>query len=51
MNADLDFSGYKAAIERSEYDKITTNGSVDLRNVKYISKAYPTGIQHHKNSA
>ena len=44
MNADLDFSGYKAAIEKSEYDKITTRGTLDLRNVKYISKAYPTGI-------
>ena len=44
MNADLDFSGYKAAIEKSEYDKITTKGSVDLRNVKYVSKAYPTGV-------
>lgn len=44
MSADLDFSGYKTAIEKSEYDKIKTSGSVDLRNVKYISKDYPTGI-------
>ncbi|TMI85256.1 MAG: AsmA family protein, partial [Bacteroidetes bacterium] len=44
MNADFDFSGSKAAIEKSEYDKITTNGSVDLRHVKYIAKDYPTGI-------
>jgi len=50
MNADLDFSGYKAAIEKSEYDKITTKGTVDLRNVKYVSKAYPTGVNIMKTA-
>ncbi len=44
MNADLNFSGYKAAIEKSEYDKINTSGIVDFRNIKYTSKDYPTGI-------
>ena len=44
MNADLKFSGYKAAIERSEYDKINTSGTLDFRNIKYISKDYPTGM-------
>jgi hypothetical protein len=44
MNADLNFSGYKAAIEKSEYDKINTAGIVDFRNIKYTSKDYPTGI-------
>ena len=50
MDADLDFSGYIAAIEKSEYDKITTNGSVDLHHVKYISKEYPTGVNIIKTS-
>jgi hypothetical protein len=44
MNADLNFSGYKAAIEKSDYDKINAAGTVDFRNLKYISKDYPTGI-------
>jgi len=50
MDADLDFSGYKAAIEKSEYDKITTKGNVDLHHVKYISKEYPTGVNIIKTS-
>ena len=44
MNADLNFSGYKSAIEKSEYDKVNTTGMVDFRNIKYTSKDYPTGI-------
>jgi hypothetical protein len=44
MNADLNFSGYKSAIQKSEYDKINTAGTVDFRNIKYVSKDYPTGI-------
>jgi AsmA-like protein len=50
MDADLDFSGYKAAIEKAEYDKITTTGTVDLHHVKYVSKAYPTGVNIIKTS-
>ena len=44
MNADLNFSGNKMAIEKSQYDKINAQGTVDFRNVKYVSKDYPTGI-------
>jgi len=50
MNADLNFSGYKAAIEKSEYDKINTTGTVDFKNVKYTSKDYPTGINIAKST-
>jgi len=50
MDADLDFSGYKAAIEKAEYDKIATTGTVDLHHVKYVSKEYPTGVNIIKTS-
>jgi len=50
MNADLHFSGYKSAIEKSEYDKLNTTGTVNLRNIKYISKDYPTGISIVKSA-
>ena len=51
MNADLSFSGYKTAIEKSEYDKINAEGTVDFRNVKYTSKDYPTGINISKQNS
>ncbi|HEX6847712.1 MAG TPA: AsmA-like C-terminal region-containing protein [Chitinophagaceae bacterium] len=44
LNADLGFNGNKAAIDRSEYDKIAINGTATLNNLKYVSKDYPTGI-------
>jgi len=44
MNADLKFSGNKTAIDKSQYDKIHTTGTVDLQNIKYRSKDYPDGI-------
>lgn len=44
LNADLSFSGTKAAIDKKEYDKINTSGSAELANLKYISKDYPTGV-------
>jgi len=50
MNADLSFSGYKAAIERSEFDKLNTQGTVEFRNVKYTSKDYPSGISIKKTA-
>lgn len=50
MNADLHFSGYKAAIEKSQYDKINTTGTVNLRNIKYTSRDYPTGISIAKSA-
>jgi AsmA-like C-terminal region len=50
MNADLSFSGYKSAIQKSEYDRINTTGTVDFRNIKYVSKDYPTGINITKTA-
>jgi hypothetical protein len=43
-NADMDFAGSRTAIRKSEYDKITLNGSADFININYKSKDYPTGI-------
>jgi len=50
MNADLSFSGYKSAIQKSQYDRINTTGTVDLRNIKYVSKDYPTGVNITKTA-
>jgi len=50
MNADLNFSGYKAALEKSDYSKLNTDGAVEFRNVKYISKDYPSGINITKTA-
>lgn len=44
LNADMGFSGNKTAIDKGEYDKILLNGSANLKDVKYASKDYPTGI-------
>jgi len=44
LNADLGFNGNKTAIDKGEYDKILVNGTANLKDVKYISKDYPTGI-------
>ncbi|MGC4038099.1 MAG: AsmA-like C-terminal region-containing protein [Chitinophagaceae bacterium] len=44
LNADVSFSGNKTAIDKKEYDKINTTGTVELNNVKYVSKDYPTGV-------
>ncbi|MBS1608238.1 MAG: hypothetical protein JSS70_05610 [Bacteroidetes bacterium] len=44
LNADLNFSGNKTAIDKKEYDKISTSGTAELTNVKYVSKDYPTGV-------
>jgi len=44
LAADLSFKGNKSAIDKKEYDKINTSGTLDLANIHYISKAYPAGI-------
>ena len=44
LNADLDFSGNKTAIDKEEYDKINIEGTAGLNNLKYFSKDYPGGI-------
>ena len=44
VNADLEFNGNKASIDKGEYDKIGINGNAVLTNLKYVSKDYPKGI-------
>src|SRR4030095_9644866 len=44
LNADLGFSGNKAAIDKGEYDKILINGDMIINNLKYVSKDYPKGV-------
>ena len=44
LNADVNFSGNKTAIDKKEYDKIYTSGTAELANVKYKAKDYPTGV-------
>jgi hypothetical protein len=44
LNADINFSGSKADIDKKNYDKINTTGTADLSNVSYVSKEYPGGV-------
>ena len=44
MGADISFSGSKADIDKKNYDKINTTGTVNLNNVSYVSKEYPAGV-------
>lgn len=48
VNADLAFSGSKAAIDKKQYDQISTSGLVNLSNINYVSKEYPKGAQISK---
>ncbi|HEV8285335.1 MAG TPA: AsmA-like C-terminal region-containing protein [Chitinophagaceae bacterium] len=45
LDADLNFSGSKADIDKKNYERINATGVVNLANVHYISKDYPDGIQ------
>ena len=44
LAADLNFSGSKAYIDKKNYDRIQTSGTVDLSDVHYVSKDYPEGV-------
>lgn len=44
MQADLKFNGNKSAIDKKEYEKINTAGTVKLSGVHYVSKDYPEGV-------
>ena len=44
LNADIGFAGNKTAITKKQYDKINLSGTANVNNLKYVSKAYPTGI-------
>lgn len=45
LAADVSFKGNKAAIDKKEYDKINTSGTLSLTGLNYASKAYPDGIK------
>ncbi len=40
----IKFAGSKDMIEKNQYDKIQTEGTINLSNLKYVSKDYPTGF-------
>jgi hypothetical protein len=44
LDADVSFSGSKADIDKKNYDKINTTGTVNLNKVSYVSKEYPAGV-------
>ena len=44
MAGDISFSGTKQAIDKKDYDKIKTSGTLNLRNINYTSKDYPDGF-------
>ena len=45
LNADIAFKGNKSSIDKSQYDKINTSGTLSLSDLSYISKDYPGGIK------
>lgn len=45
LNADMNFAGSKADIDKGAYDKISLSGRADLKGVEYVSKDYPTGVK------
>ena len=45
LNADVSFSGNKSSIDKSQYEKIATAGTLNVNNVVYASKAYPGGVK------
>ena len=45
LAADVSFKGNKSAIDKKEYDKINTSGTLNLTGLNYASKAYPDGIK------
>ena len=45
LDADLSFSGSKKDIDAKNYERINTNGVVNLTRVNYVSKDYPKGVR------
>lgn len=45
LDADISFSGSKADIDKKNYEKINTTGTVNLSNLSYVSKEYPAGVR------
>jgi AsmA-like C-terminal region len=44
LDGDVSFNGSKADIDKKNYDKINTTGTVNFNNVRYVSKEYPGGV-------
>ena len=38
------FSGNKQAVDKKDYDKIKSSGTLNLKNINYTSKDYPDGF-------
>jgi len=45
LNADIAFKGNKSSIDKSQYDKINTSGTLNLSDLSYASKDYRGGIK------
>ncbi len=45
LTANVAFKGNKSSIDKKEYDKINSSGTLNLVNLNYSSKAYPDGIK------
>ena len=44
LSGDIKFSGNKGAIDKKEYDKISSSGNLLLNNILYRSMDYPDGL-------
>jgi hypothetical protein len=44
LDADVNFSGSKADIDKKNYENINTSGTLNFNKVNYISKEYPEGV-------
>ncbi len=45
VTSDVSFSGKMSAIEKEEYEKITTKGDVKLKNFEFSTPDFPQGIK------
>ncbi|MCC6288743.1 MAG: AsmA family protein [Chitinophagaceae bacterium] len=45
INADVAFKGNKSSIDKSEYEKINTAGTLNVSDLLYKSKDYPGGVK------
>jgi hypothetical protein len=44
MAGDISFSGNKLSIDKKEYDKINSSGTLTMKNISYTSRDYPDGL-------
>ncbi len=45
ITGDIAFSGNKKALDKKEYEKINSSGTLSLQNIRYASRDYPDGIR------